>query len=214
MKTKSYIASRKCSVEELKELIEDIFRNSQNCNYKTVLDNSQSLEQLQLNVQDQMDVQQYLFQALKNRADKAKSYEELEKYIVYMNVLIDPRYPPLRRYKSNLIEFIFNCRDQYFTSDEYRVLRHLLTFKIDELPQLIAFGWCNLSTNSLLYKIFTCEIYLIEGQYELARKFIAEIGWIDLFCDYQQDYEKNMKIQKQKIQFSLNIYPKLVHQYS
>ena len=52
-----------------------------------------------------------------------------------------------------------------------------------------------MSKNNILYQIFTCEIYLIEGQYSKARQYLEEIGFISLLADYQEDYLLSLKHQ-------------------
>lgn len=199
MKRKNYNESRNISFEELKDVVFRIMKDSSYLEYYDVLNNSESYEQLILNVQDSTRVHQYLFKQLKYLADCAKDYLELEKYVVYMDLLIDPRYPPLIKYKNNLLAYIFKCREDYFTSDEYCVIRHLIPFKRENLDEIIMMGWEGLYSDNILYKIFTCEIYLIEGQYSKAKKYIEEIGFVSLLLDYYDEYNAKLEINNKTI---------------
>lgn len=195
MKRMNYPESYLFDFETLSSLVEELLKESKIEDYQDVLNNALSLEQLQLNIKDHMKIQRYLFEKLKKCADLATDYLELERYIIYMNVLIDHRYPPLIKYKQSLFEYILACREDYFTSDEYCVIRHLIPFKEENINTILEIGWQGLSKNNILYQIFTCEIYLIEGQYSKARQYLEEIGFISLLADYQEDYLLSLKHQ-------------------
>lgn len=193
MKRQSYIESKKVKLVDLKTIVNQIINDYELLEFKYIINLATSIEELVLNIQDQPKFHQTVFKWIKYKADLSRDYIELEQWIIYLLILIDRRYPPLVSYIKNLINFIMDTRDLYFTSDEYCVLRHLTCYDYKNLDDIIKWGWQNLNQTTLLYKIFTCEIYLIEKQYKHAKSILDEIGWISLLNDYYEDYYKHFR---------------------
>ncbi len=198
MKRLDYKTSRKVEFKPLYDFLSMFVENCQNDKIKSLFYVSESLEQLQLNIQDDNQASNFFFRKLKQCADFADHYIELEKFIIYMGVLLGTHYKPLQLYKKNLLNIILNHIDEYFTSDEYCVIRHLVSFNNEQIDDIIALGQQRIEKNNKANQFFTCEIYLIEGQYKKALSLVEESKWNGILLDYKADllhYKRQLKWQ-------------------
>ena len=117
-------------------------------------------------VNKRKDIQLWLFSNIKRYIDCSLSYNEMEYHLVMMNLLINQHFKPLVEYKYNLFYYILDHSD--FNIEIYCLVRHLLTFKMNQLNQVIL-GMTH-------YKMMSDEqthyqaslILLLEKQYKQA----------------------------------------------
>lgn len=190
MKRNSYIESRNIDFKHFYIFLGELLKG---CDNKEIVENfyvAESLEQLQLNIRDHRPSSDYFFKKLKNCADQSDNYIELEKYVVYMNILLGDQYRPLTLYKTKLLQLI-KAHMRYLTSDEYCVIRHLVDFEELELSEII--NLYQKGTRDKLYYYFICEIYLIEKHYEKALSILEMIPMEGLLLDYQDDLGRYLR---------------------
>lgn len=190
MKRLDYKTSRKIEFKKFQMYLIELLKGCENKKIIEIIYLSESLEQLQLNVQDCKPASDYFYRKLKKYADQSDNYIELEKYVIYMDILLGNDYEPLKMYKRNLLKLILQHVEDYFTSDEYCVIRHLIDFDKWNLEDIIALGEEGIQKNSYLNQYFTCEIYLIEGKYKQATKILNVIKMEGILLDYQEDLER------------------------
>lgn len=194
MKRLDYTQSKEVDFKALYAFLQEFVSTCQNKKVRTLFYMSESLEQLQLNIQDNKVMSDYFFKKLKYGADQADHYIELERFVVYMNVLLGDHYEPLKLYKSKLLTLILDHIQDYFTSDEYCVIRHLVSFDIDKIIEL---GTKSLYNQGNDKKYFICEIYLLEQCYDKASLLLPSLKMEGVLEDYKEDYLKYQR----KIQF-------------
>ncbi|WP_041139390.1 hypothetical protein [Beduini massiliensis] len=187
MKRLDYKTSRMVDFQQLYAFLNTFIMTCQNERVKTLFYVSESMEQLQMNIQDDVQACEFFFRKLKRCADQADHYIELEKFVVYMDLLLGTRYPPFNQYKKNLLKVILSHIDHYFTSDEYCVIRHLIPFQQYSLDTIIKQGQRYIEQNNEANRYFACEIYLIEGQYKQALSLVNENEFTGILLDYQED---------------------------
>ena len=91
--------------------------------------------QLKRKLNKRKDIQLWLFSNIKRYIDCCLSYNEMEYHLVMMNLLINQHFKPLVEYKYNLFYYILDHSD--FNIEIYCLVRHLLTFKMNQLNQVI-----------------------------------------------------------------------------
>lgn len=187
MKRLDYKTSRMVDFNQLYTFLNTFIMTCQNDRVKTLFYMSESMEQLQINIQDNKQACEFFFRKLKCCADQADHYIELEKFVIYMNLLLGTAYPPFNQYKKNLFNVILNHIQDYFTSDEYCVIRHLIPFHHYSLESIIRLGQSFTEKNNAVNQYFACEIYLIEGQYKQALNLMDISEFTGILLDYQED---------------------------
>lgn len=187
MKRLDYKTSRMVDFHQLYAFLNTFIATCQNERIKTLFYVSESMEQLQLNIQDNVQACEFFFRKLKRCADQADHYIELEKYVIYMDLLLGLHYAPFNQYKKNLLNVIIRHIDHYFTSDEYCVIRHLIPFQQYTIEEIVALCQAHIDQNNEANRYFTCEIYLIEGQYKQALSLVDENEFTGILMDYQED---------------------------
>jgi hypothetical protein len=120
---------------------------------------------------------------LKKALDEADTLTILEEHLVYLNILLDPLFSPVVRYKYNLFQYIVLHQD--FTVQSYCILRHLLKFKLQNLNEFITY-MCERSHKSKEeYHYLAGEIYCIEHLYDDAYEHLKYVS----FDEYLERYK-------------------------
>ena len=91
--------------------------------------------QLKRKLNKRKDIQLWLFSNIKRYIDCCLSYNEMEYHLIMMNLLINQHFKQLVEYKYNLFYYILDHSD--FNIEIYCLVRHLLTFKMNQLNQVI-----------------------------------------------------------------------------
>ena len=124
------------------------------------------VSQLKRKLNKRKDLQLWLFTTIKRYIDCSLSYNEMEYHLIMMNILIHQHFRPLVEYKYNLFYYILDKSS--FNLETYCLLRHLLTFKMNQLNKVIL-GMTNykmLSDEQTHY--YASLILLLEKQYKQA----------------------------------------------
>ena len=153
------------------------------------------------------DLQLWLFTTIKRYIDCSLSYNEMEYHLIMMNILIHQHFRPLVEYKYNLFYYILDHSD--FNIEIYCLVRHLLTFKMNQLNQVIL-GMTH-------YKMMSDEqthyqaslILLLEKQYKQAYFHLPFVTLDEAFKRFEKSlynyspYRYEMLYHKDKT-YSLN----------
>lgn len=197
MKRLSYQESIHVDYERLFIFLGELMQGCANQNLLKSFYVCDHLERLQATISSSQGLSHYLFKKLKKCCDQADNYVELEKYVVYMNLLFDEYYEPFVAYKRNLLKVILDYTTDYFTSDEYCVIRHLVD-KRNTIDDIISLGKHNIRHQDFLTFYFDCEIYLLEGDFKEATKLLQMIPMEGALVDYQEELETYLKNENRK----------------
>lgn len=131
-----------------------------------LMNQSININQLKRKLNKRKDIQLWLFTTIKRYIDCSLSYNEMEYHLIMMNLLIHPHFRPLVEYKYNLFYYILDNSD--FNLETYCLLRHLLTFKMNQLNTVILgiTKYKMLSDEQTHY--YASLILLLEKQYKQA----------------------------------------------
>lgn len=111
--------------------------------------------------------QRKYFIALKRHLDLET---ENEKVLVLMKSLIDWDYPLYVKLRTNLITYLNQLsQNDYFTADIYCLLRHLYRQNAMQRKKMIE---AMTKKENEMQNYFTCEIYLIEEDYQMAYTYL------------------------------------------
>ncbi len=184
MKRKSYQESSQVSINKVLMYLNSLQVCMHNSHLEEVINEACDIKDIQKLISNRPMLQEDLFRKLKAFADQSDNYEELENYIIIMNCLFDRQYEPYQRYKHKLVLGVYQHLDEFFTCDEYCLIRHLVDFKEGSIEKIIEIGWKSLPPYPYAYHYFTSEIYLIEKQYEKAIDHLQYIDAPDLIQEY------------------------------
>ena len=206
MRRLSYQESKQVDYRRLYVFLEELMQGCENQHILKEFYVCDHLERLQVNILASRNLADHLFKKLKKCCDQADNYIELEKYIVYMDWLFDDSDEPFIHYKRNLLKVILDYTTDYFTSDEYCVIRHLCDKRM-QVEDRIALGKHNVCIHNFLTDYFDCEIFLIEGHYQKAMQLLQKIPMEGILLDYQDELEDYCKKENHK-KWLLSLLPK------
>ena len=155
--------------------------------------------QLKRKLNKRKDIQLCLFSNIKRYIDFFLSYNEIEYHLVMMNLLVE--------YKYNLFYYILDHSD--FNIEIYCLVRHLLTFKMNQLNQVIL-GMTHykmMSDEQMHYQ--ASLILLLEKQYKQAYFHLPFVTLDEAFKRFEKSlynyspYRYEMLYHKDKT-YSLN----------
>lgn len=178
----SYEQQMDKTITEVKMYILLLVGNHQQDIYD-IVNRSLDTKQLQRKIMKRQDLALLIFTKIKKALDEAESLAVLEEHLVYLNILLDPLFPPVVRYKYNLFQYIVLYQD--FTIQSYVILRHLLKFELRNLEEFIIY-MCERSHKSVEeYHYLASEIYCIEHLYDDAYSHLTHV----VFDEHLQKYK-------------------------
>lgn len=175
MKLKSYIESKKVTFEEVYGFLMGIQRCCENEVLQFILDESLAIDDIVLMLNNYPKTKRFIFNKVVMHAKQSNSYQELERYVVYMKRVFGYDYVPLCDFKQALFYMIMNSKG-HFSAAKYCVIRHLVDLSISKLDDLIEYAWNKKPGNQRQYHECLSEIYLIEKEYDKA---IVHLEYVD-----------------------------------
>lgn len=148
-----------------------------------LLNKSIDNKQLQKKIRKRTDIALLLFTKIKKALDQADTLEILEDHLVYLNILLDPLFPPVVSYKYNLFQYLINNED--FTGQTYCLLRHLIKFEYHGISDFILYMCQKTNKTNTEYHYLATEIFCIEQLYGDAYHHLQYVT----FDEYLQTYK-------------------------
>lgn len=199
MKTRSLDEVYNIDIMELKTYL---LIHSEGCYQQDIHDlmnKSLDQEQLQKKLNKNKAIQMWLFTKIKHNIDNSKSYNEMEYHLIMMNLLINKYYQPLIEYKYKLVYYILDRTE--FNLEIYCLIRHLLSFKMKELDNIIKGITTYKRLTSYQSHYYASLILLLEQQYKQAYNHLPYISLDESFDRFK----------KQLYNYSLRRYEMLYH---
>ena len=184
MKIKNYETVTNKTIMEVKMYLliigDGYYQNDLHDIINTSIDNYQLKKQLN----KRKDIQVWLFTKIKRLIDNAKTYDEIERHLVYLNIIFDDNFKPLIDYKYNFFNLIINNKE--FDVDSYCLTRHLINFNYHNLDNYLSWVINQYNYSEYQYHHLASEILLLEKQYKQAYNHLPYIDLDDSLLRYQK----------------------------
>ncbi|MFV0393696.1 MAG: hypothetical protein ACK5LC_04780 [Coprobacillaceae bacterium] len=183
MKYKSYETCINKSIMEVKMYLLLLVGGTYQQEVHDIVNNSIDIKQLQKQLRKRTDISLVIFTSIKKALDEADTFSILEDHLVYLNLLLDPLFPPVIKYKYNLFNYILDSED--FTVQSYCILRHLLKFNENTINDFIQYMCNKKQLTNEEYHYLASEIFCVEHLYGDAYQHLPYVS----FDEHLQKYK-------------------------
>lgn len=169
---KSYWQAVDLDIVEVKRYILKVCNDIQKIH--DLVNKSMDISILKKKIAKDKELELLVFTRIKRKIDRASSFDEMEKDLVMMNLLLDQHFYPLLVYKYKLVKHILDLGG--FTVETYCLLRHLIKFS-PKIIESFVLAICNRQhLSSERYYYLTCNILLLEKQYKKVYHYFKYIS--------------------------------------
>lgn len=166
MKTQSYERVSDKDIIDVKKYLLEISEGYWQQDIHDIVNSSMDIKIIRKKINKRKDIQLVIYSKIKKLIDDSSSFDEIEKHLIFMNILLDTYYQPLLIYKYNFLNYIIDKGG--FTIETYCLLRHLIRFNERILEDFIKSLAKRLNLSRERYHYLAVLILLLEKSYKKA----------------------------------------------